>query len=255
MRSAIGSSLLSSYFIGTICAGWFGFGVLNWDSDWSWRLLNLLQAAGSVWMVVMILLRKMVESPRWLVKVGRIQEAHTVLAKLHANGKMDDELVLNELNEMKEVQSAAEKASHVGLKAFWATTGAKKRLFVVIVAAAGTQLSGSVLISAFLGSVDKGLARAQELILRPILDNVGITDSAAQVALLAGLNMYGFVVLMFVATCVVERYVFNQYATLIHRYGRRPVWMWSIGLQTLCFTIFTALSVSGVLIDQEQLTR
>jgi len=45
------------------------------------------------------------------------------------------------------------------------------------------------------------------LILRPILDNVGITDSAAQVALLAGLNMYGFVILIFVATCVVERQV------------------------------------------------
>jgi hypothetical protein len=187
MRSAIGSSLLSSYFIGTICAGWFGFGVLNWDSDWSWRLLNLLQAAGSVWMVVLI------------------QEAHTVLAKLHANGKMDDELVLNELNEMKEVQSAADQASHVGLKVFWATTGAKKRLFVVIVAAAGTQLSGSVLISAYLGWVDQTPTGATKLIARPILDNVGITDSAAQVALLAGLNMYGFVVLMLVATCVVER--------------------------------------------------
>ena len=125
--------------------------MLGWDSDWSWRLLNLLQAAGSVWMVVLILLRKMVESPRWLVKVGRVQEAHTVLAKLHANGKMDDELVLNELNEMKEVQIAAEQASQVGIRAFWATTGAKKRLLVVIVAAAGTQLSGSVLISAYLG--------------------------------------------------------------------------------------------------------
>lgn len=102
-------------------------------------------------MVVLILLGKMVESPRWLVKVGRVKDAHAVLAKLHANGKMDDELVVNELNEMKEVQSAAEQASQVGLGAFWATTGAKKRLFVVVVAAAGTQLSGSVLISAYLG--------------------------------------------------------------------------------------------------------
>jgi len=153
MRSAIGSSLLSSYFIGTICAGFFGLAVLNWDSDWSWRLLNLLQAAGSVWMVVLILLRKMVESPRWLVKVGRVQEAHEVLAKMHANGQMDDELVVNELNEMKEVQQAADQSSKAGLKDFWATIGAKKRLFVVIVAAAGTQLSGSVLISAYLGYV------------------------------------------------------------------------------------------------------
>lgn len=102
-------------------------------------------------MVILILLRKMVESPRWLVKVGRYDEAHSVLAKMHANGKMDDELVLQELNEMKEVQAVAETSAKPGLKDFWATSGAKKRLFVVIVAAAGTQLSGSVLISAYLG--------------------------------------------------------------------------------------------------------
>jgi hypothetical protein len=62
------------------------------------------------------------------------------------------------------------------------------------------------------------------LIARPILDNVGITDSAAQVALLAGLNMYGFVVLMFVATCVVERQVaINMHRSptdmVVDRYG------------------------------------
>ena len=40
---------------------------------------------------------------------------------------------------------------------------------------------------------------------RPILDNVGITDAATQVALLSGLNMAGFATLMIISAFVVER--------------------------------------------------
>jgi len=151
LRSSIGFSYFTSYFIGTICAGWFGFATLNWDSEWAWRLLCLLQALGSAWMVIYIATGQMSESPRWLLNVGREEKAHQVLAKLHANGDMDDELVLNELAEMKEVQRTAESADAVSLKAFWATPGNRRRLFAVTVAAAGTQLSGSVLVSAYLG--------------------------------------------------------------------------------------------------------
>jgi hypothetical protein len=41
------------------------------------------------------------ESPRFLVKAGRAEEAHAILAKFHANGDMDDQLVLWELAEIK----------------------------------------------------------------------------------------------------------------------------------------------------------
>jgi len=37
------------------------------------------------------------ESPRFLSAVGRTDEAHEILAKYHANGDLDDELVLSEL--------------------------------------------------------------------------------------------------------------------------------------------------------------
>jgi MFS family permease len=68
---------------------------------------------------------------------------------------------------------------------------------------------------------------------RPILTQVGITSPAQQVGLLSGLNMFGFAIVLFVSTQLVERV------------GRRPIWLWSIGLQTICFVIFTALSVSN----------
>jgi MFS family permease len=42
--------------------------------------------------------------------------------------------------------------------------------------------------------------------------------------------MYGFAVVLVVATQLVERV------------GRRPIWLVSIGSQTICFAIFTALS-------------
>lgn len=48
MRSSVGFSYFTSYFIGTICAGWFGFATLVWDSEWAWRLLCLLQSLGSI---------------------------------------------------------------------------------------------------------------------------------------------------------------------------------------------------------------
>jgi len=66
--------------------------------------------------------------------------------------------------------------------------------------------------------------------IRPILTQVGITSPAQQTALLAGLNMYGFAIVLVVATQLVERV------------GRRPIWLVSIASQTICFIIFTGLS-------------
>lgn len=215
IRAACGSLYYLSYFLGTICAGWFGFAVLGWQSEWSWRTLTLLQALGSIWTVLLVLLGVMSESPRWLLNVGRKDEAHRVMAKYHANGDLDDELVVNELAEMEEVQRTAVEANAISLREFIRTPGNRRRTAVVVVSASGTQLSGSVLISAYLG---------------PILTSVGITSPSQQVALLSGLNMLGLVVVVLVASFGLERI------------GRRPIWLVGLTGQAVFFLVFIGLS-------------
>lgn len=56
------------------------------NSTWSWRLPSLLQGAPSIVQFVLILFAP--ESPRWLLKKGRDEEALNVLAYYHADGNV-----------------------------------------------------------------------------------------------------------------------------------------------------------------------
>ena len=73
----------------------------------------------------------MAESPRYLIKKGHQQRAHAILAKFHANGDENDELVVNELHEILvavELDDQAAKASYMD---FWRTPGNRWRLGLV----------------------------------------------------------------------------------------------------------------------------
>ncbi|CAD0110846.1 unnamed protein product [Aureobasidium uvarum] len=75
------------------------FGTLYINSNWSWRLPSLLQAAPSAVQLVLVIL--LPESPRWLMSRGRSDEALAILAKYHANGNAEDPLVRFQFAEMK----------------------------------------------------------------------------------------------------------------------------------------------------------
>ena len=116
------------YYVGSFVAGWIGFGITKWNSQWSWKLLTLLQALGCVPLFVVSLTPYLVESPRYLVKIGRRDRAHQILANFHANGDLNDELVRNEIGEIIAALEFDASFQHGRFRDFFATSGNKKRL-------------------------------------------------------------------------------------------------------------------------------
>lgn len=214
LRAVAGGMYLGCFYVGSSIAAWLCFGMIHWQSTWAWRLPTLVQAFGTAAVGIYIALGQMPESPRWLASVGRDQEAILTIAKMHANGDTDDELVRAEYVEIREgIRRDTEQQSN-SYGAFLKTRGNRKRLFVLVCTAFATQLNGVGLVSYYLA---------------PILKLAGITDPAQQAGINGGLAIFNLIVTM---TC----------AQFVERVGRRPLWLTgSIG--TLCmFSIVTGLS-------------
>lgn len=113
-------------------------------SDWSWRLPTLLQVVGPA--VVAVGTPFIHESPRWLVSRGKRDQAHKVLADYHANGQLDDELVLHEMDEIEEA-IAREKREKTGFMSFFKTKGNRHRLLILAITATGSQANGVAVFS------------------------------------------------------------------------------------------------------------
>ncbi|OCF34091.1 sugar transporter [Kwoniella heveanensis BCC8398] len=139
-------------------------------------------------------------SPRWLVKKGRVDEAHEILATYHANGKMDDELVLLEMREIRasvELEKAADEASWL---AWFHTKGNLRRFFVIIILGTSTQWVGNGVVQYYLV---------------PVLKTVGINKAPQTAGVNGGLAVWNWFVSM-------------TGASLVERFGRRPLFLTSI---------------------------
>ncbi|KAK9478302.1 general substrate transporter [Lipomyces japonicus] len=90
---AIEWGILILYFI--------GYGCSHINSTASFRIPWGLQAVPAV--LLFFLLPMFPESPRWLASKGRWEEAHEILAHVHAKGKKDDPVVLAELLEIRDI--------------------------------------------------------------------------------------------------------------------------------------------------------
>ena len=79
---------------------------------------------------------------------GRLDEAHEVLAKYHANGDTSDELVIFEFNEMKTaIETEAAATAGVSYLSFFKTKGNKKRLYILVCIGFTSQWAGNNVIS------------------------------------------------------------------------------------------------------------
>jgi hypothetical protein len=84
---------------------------------------------------------------QWLMKQGKVTEAHQMLAKYHANGDMEDPLVQLELREINAALDREAKMQQVSFMDFTRTPGNRKRLGVLILMAFSLNWMGNGIIS------------------------------------------------------------------------------------------------------------
>lgn len=130
-RAVVTALIQTCWFTGAVLSAWVCFGCLHIDSDWSWRLPLLLQMVVPV--IALCIIPFVPESPRWLTSHGRQEEAHRILARYHANGDMNDELVLYEMKEISAALEIGAASKDVSYGAFIATKGMRHRLLILIV--------------------------------------------------------------------------------------------------------------------------
>jgi MFS family permease len=118
------------WYVGAIVAAWGSFGSGHMNNSWSWRIPSLIQGVAPCFLIAM--LPFMPESPRWLLAKGKAEEARLVLAEYHANGTLDDELVLYEIEEINTALAIESRYAEVGWSVLWNTTANRKKMGVTI---------------------------------------------------------------------------------------------------------------------------
>ncbi|KAJ3806560.1 hypothetical protein F5876DRAFT_49801, partial [Lentinula aff. lateritia] len=82
------------------------------------------------------------ESPRWLIRQGKHDKELRILAKYHANGDMEDELVQQELHEITTHIQQDMDAGNVHWRNLLQSTGNHRRMLVLTLAVSGTLVLG-----------------------------------------------------------------------------------------------------------------
>ncbi|GAA6029367.1 hypothetical protein JCM8097_003640 [Rhodosporidiobolus ruineniae] len=216
LRSIGAAFFLVFYYTGAIVSAWTTFAVVNNGMDargdeWAWRLPTLLQVVGPA--IVFFGTLMIPESPRWLISKGKKDQAHKILADQHANGKMDDELVLYE---MEEIENAIEmeKREKQGFTSFLKTRGNRHRLLILATCATGSQGNGVAVFSYYL---------------TPVLKLVGVTEATKQLGINGGMQIWN---LILAATG----------ASLVEKAGRRNVWLIGTAGMLVSYICLTGLS-------------
>lgn len=192
------------------------------ESEWAWRIPSLIQAFPSIIQLLSVWFYE--ESPRWLISKGRDEEALRILAKLHADGDENDELVQLEYREIRQTILQEKEVAKRSYAELWATSGNRRRTFIALTIGFFSQWSGNGLVSYYL---------------KQVLISVGVTDPVTQNLINGILQIWNLLCAVTAALCV-------------DRVGRRPLWLYStfgmfvfFTLQTICTAVYSELGTAS----------
>ncbi|KAE9374367.1 general substrate transporter [Stipitochalara longipes BDJ] len=198
--------------LGQLMAAWITFGTASIVGSWSWRLPSALQAASSLFQMILCIF--VPESPRWLVEHNRIPEARRILQKYHAEGDSDFPLLQFEMVEIERTIEEEKIQAVTSWKEWIRTHANRHRLFIVVTAGFIIQWCGNAVLSNYL---------------HLILVNIGIKSNRTQLLINGGISLNGF-------------FWGNFFSLFVDRIGRRPLWL--IGMAGMCLSL-TVITILG----------
>lgn len=184
-------------------------GTNNLDGQWAWRVPVMLQAIPSLVQIVMIW--TVPESPRWLISKGRHEQAKQIMAKYHAQGDMNDELVNVEYHEIQQTIALEQEYEKNEWRELWSTPGNRHRLLILVSIGFFSQWSGNGIVSYYLPQV---------------LKLIGITNPTTQLEINGYLSIVQLV--SAVAVCF-----------FVDKIGRRPLFISSCAGMLVIFIVTT----------------
>ncbi|CAG7942943.1 unnamed protein product [Penicillium salamii] len=199
--------------LGALVVAWLAWGTMQIHSDWSWRVLTLLQIFPAV--IQLVFIYWVPESPRWLVSKERYEEALSTLAYYHGNGDQNNTTVQFEYREIKETISLEmQYKNNSSYLDFMKTKGNRYRLALLISLGIISQYSGNALFSNYMSL---------------IYNSMGITDQNKKIPLNGGQTLLSLIVSL---SC----------AFFVDRFGRRLLFLVSTVGMVLMFLAWTIVS-------------
>ncbi|KAF5367586.1 hypothetical protein D9758_003710 [Tetrapyrgos nigripes] len=222
-RGKITSMYNSSWYLGSVIAAWACFASYDrqgGNSQWTWRIPTLVQAAAPIAQVCLIWF--IPESPRYLVSKGMESKASRILAKYHANGGSEqDPLVVFELAQIRHaIRAEQEVNKSTSYMSLFSTPGNRRRMMIIFAIAIFSQWSGNGLVSYYINLV---------------LEGVGVTSTETKAAINGSLQVFNLIVSL-------------AASSLVDWVGRRTLFLVSntgmliaFGLWTVTEALFNAL--------------
>lgn len=128
-----------NFSVGSFLAYWINYACarnVEKLGDWDWKTVQIFQLLAPI--LIIITISFCPESPRWLVKHDRMEEAVKALSEV----RDDPERVAQEISDITRALQFEKDQISSGLSALWKDKSIRKRLYLCILLNIGQQLTG-----------------------------------------------------------------------------------------------------------------